>query len=72
MSVMTRGSAPAAAQQRRVMRPMGPAPQMSTLSPRRTAERSMPASATLRGSSMAPSSKDMAPILWHQTAGWLT
>ena len=56
MSVMTIGSAPAAAQQRRVMRPMGPAPQMRTGSPRRTPARSMPAKATLKGSSRAPSS----------------
>lgn len=54
MSVMTMGSAPAAAEQRRVMRPMGPAPQTRTGSPSLTPARSIPARATLRGSRRAP------------------
>lgn len=54
MSVMTMGSAPAAAEQRRVMRPMGPAPQIRTGSPSLTPARSIPARATLRGSRRAP------------------
>ena len=72
MSVMTIGSAPAAAAHRRVMRPMGPAPQISVGSPRRRPARSTPARATERGSRRAPFSKDMLPILWHHIAGWVT
>ena len=72
MSVMMMGSAPAAAVHKRVMRPMGPAPQMRTGSPSLTPARSTPAKATLKGSSRAPFSKLMSPILWHQMAGWLT
>lgn len=56
MSVMTMGSAPAAAEQRRVTRPIGPAPQIKTGSPSLTPARSIPARATLRGSRRAPCS----------------
>jgi hypothetical protein len=41
------------------MSPIGPAPQMTTGSPRRTPARSIPASATARGSHRLPSSYDM-------------
>lgn len=69
MSVMTSGEAPEAYATARVMRPMGPAPQMTVGSPIMIGLRSKACRTTLRGSKRAPSAKvRLAGILWRNFA----
>lgn len=54
---MIRGCAPEAREERRAIRPMGPAPQITAPRPRVSPARRMPWSTTERGSRSAPSAK---------------
>jgi hypothetical protein len=69
-SVITNGAAPAACAASKLTNPIGPAPQITKGSPNLSPARSIPASATDNGSSIAPSSKDMSSgNLCSQAAG---
>lgn len=70
-SVITTGAAPAACAASKLTNPIGPAPQITSGSPKRSPALSIPARATDSGSSNAPSSKLMlSGNLCSQAAGW--